>query len=192
MFCPTKLAGDSSPGNTWLCVLSIRWANTNNVLWMWHGFYSQFIKDFTASSARFSFSSHNGTHLPSCKEAQQAHMERPHGEATWGHLIQGLPATRGKECQLTICSIRMMGVKTLPHGSSHQATPTFTSLPLSPRAEISQRQCVLSRWAAHGICEPLSWEALCLFAFLSHSNSYYMKNKLRKLKHFLNQLSQTT
>ena len=79
------------------------------------------------------------------KKPKQAHMERPHGQATWGHLKWGLPATRGKECQLTICSIRMMGVKTLPHGSSHQVTPTFTCSPLSPRAETSQPPCVLSR-----------------------------------------------
>lgn len=133
---------------------------------MLYGFYSQFIKDGTASSARFSFYSHNGTHLPSWKEAQTS----PHGETTRRGCVRAFETGAASNTWEGVPADNLQyphdGVKTLPHGSSHEVTPTFTSSPLSPRAETSQPPCVLSRWLpAESVSHSVGGLFVCLLFF---------------------------
>lgn len=133
---------------------------------MLYGFYSQFIKDGTASSARFSFYSHNGTHLPSWKEAQTS----PHGETTRRGHVRAFETGAASNTWEGVPADNLQyphdGVKTLPHGSSHEVTPTFTSSPLSPRAETSQPPCVLSRWLpAESVSHSVGGLFVCLLFF---------------------------
>ena len=133
---------------------------------MLYGFYSQFIKDGTASSARFSFYSHNGTHLPSWKEAQTS----PHGETTRRGRVRAFETGAASNTWEGVPADNLQ----YPHDGSEDTStriqpwshPNLHIFPAEPRAQTSQPPCVLSRWLpAESVSHSVGGLFVCLLFF---------------------------